>query len=104
MFFVLIKKSSKSIHKQRQGPPHPPSNATSPPSPLQFKIYIVLNTACRGSNSYGQLAHISRRRTDDFNLVLGQVVADQQLIKVLASNENLVVVNTKTNKKTLNES
>ncbi|XP_023326114.1 uncharacterized protein LOC111699626 isoform X2 [Eurytemora carolleeae] len=35
----------------------------------------------RGSNSFGQLAHMSRRRTEDCNLVLGQVVADQLLIQ-----------------------
>jgi len=40
----------------------------------------------RGSNNLGQLAHKSQVRTPDENLVLGQVVADQQIVQDLADN------------------
>ena len=49
---------------------------------LFIRIKVQKVQYFRGSNSFGQLAHMSRRRTEDCNLVLGQVVADQLLIQV----------------------
>ena len=37
----------------------------------------------RGSNRLGQLDHKSQPRTSDCNLVLGQLVADQNLLQVM---------------------
>ena len=42
----------------------------------------------RGSNRLGQLDHKSQPRTSDCNLVLGQLVADQNLLQVMTPKGN----------------
>lgn len=47
-----------------------------------INLFLDNNFISRGSHNLGQLAHRSQARTPDQNLVLGQVVADQEIIQV----------------------